>query len=192
MKDRLSSKWAALKGFWSRRVGANGWEGISPQIGGQFIIGGALKSDQIHLAYKSGTILIDIFNRSEGPTSTAFTRFRARFISHDDFWFQIDRKDSWRGKRMQLGHAAFDQFTIRSNDTSRLSSFLAHAEINRITEGERSLELKKERNDTFELQLLHRGAVSDVQEMAGLVELFKVSLDQLQSIGSALDILREK
>ena len=185
-----------------------GWEAISHDIEGEFIDGGAFQSDRIDVTYGNWTITIDLIDRGSALNAPTYTRLRAQFISQDAFWFKVYRNGSYgaglfqRGKKIQIGDPVFNQeFTNWSNDASRLTAFMDNQDLRRLTEGHRSIELNKSkpkigdldinfrlfnrlwtalrRSDTRQLTLLDYGAVSDPREMTGLVELFKVALDQL-------------
>ena len=181
------------------------WTKLSSEINAKFVDGGVWKQDRIVVQEKVWTITLDTFAAHTGKATIPFTRFRAPFMSKDNFRFEITRRnffspvaDFFGRKSLSTGHPDFDkQFVIASADEYKMRKLMANETIRELIAGQKDVhfEIKDDEGwlatqfpqDADELYFQMSGVVKDATVLKKGFQLMAETLNQLVEISSAYE-----
>jgi hypothetical protein len=151
------------------------------------------------------TITLDSFAVHTGKATIPFTRFRAPFVSKDNFRFKLQRRiffsaipDFFGRKSVRTGYPDFDKhFIVSTADEYKLKKLFASETIRELVAEQKEIqfEIKDDEGwfttkfpaDVDELYLQLPGVVKDVLQLKKVFELFTITLNQLTEISSAYE-----
>ena len=182
------------------------WNLLAQQVGGQFIEGKGFGGvHRVEVSVGQWIVTLDTFVVSTGKTHITYTRMRAPFVNRDGFRFSIDRAGFFNAiarklgfQDVEIGDAEFDKaFVIKTNDESRVRTFLADAELRHQLVLQPTLSFavvddegwfgEKFPEGVDELRFQTVGVIKDLERLQQLFELFATTLNRLCHIGSAYE-----
>ncbi len=192
---------------WLRRVFGPSrkeiWHQFCDEVGGQYHVGGFLKSDKVIIRHGAWTTVLDTVNQNAGQHSQTYTRIRAPYVNPGGFRFTIYRKTIFTGigkllgmQDVEVGDPDFDAaFVVRGNDEGRLRALLANERIRQLIamqpaiyftvkddEGRFGPKFPKE---VDEIYFGVAGVIKDLDRLKALYYLFVETLNHLCQIGAA-------
>ncbi len=163
---------------------------------------------KVVLEHKNWTIILDVFHRSTGKSSTPYTRMRCAYINKDDFRFSIypaglftDLAKYFGMQDIEIEDKIFDDtFVLKSKNPDKIralfkdknikNDFLALANLSQF-------QVKVQDDEGFwgqsfpdgvdELYLEVVGIIKDVEKLKIMFKLFAEIMDRLCEIGSAYE-----
>lgn len=163
---------------------------------------------KVVLEHKNWTIILDVFYRSSGKSSTPYTRMRCAYINKDDFRFTIypaglftDLSKYFGMQDIEIEDKIFDDtFVLKSKNPDQIralfkdknikNDFLALANLSQF-------QVKVQDDEGFwgqsfpdgvdELYLEVVGVIKDVEKLKIMFKLFAEIMDRLCEIGSAYE-----
>jgi hypothetical protein len=182
------------------------WSLLAQQIGAEFKQGeGWTGRARVDAQVGQWVVTLDTFTVSTGKSTVTFTRMRAPFVNRDGFRFTITRAGILSSiasalgfQDVEMGDAAFDKaFVVKTNDESRVRTFLADADLRAKLSLQPSLTLSvlddegwfgaKFPQGVDELKFHTVGVIKDLVRLQQLFELFATTLHRLCHIGSAYE-----
>jgi hypothetical protein len=182
------------------------WNLLAQQIGGEFTQGQWWKNrNRVDVQVGQWIVTLDTYTVSTGKSSITFTRLRAPFVNRDGFRFTITRAGIFNPiarklgfQDVEIGDAAFDKaFVIKTNDESRVRTFLADTELRRQIALQPKITLSVLDDEGYfgahfpdgvdELNFHTIGVIKDLVILQQLFELFATTLNRLCHIGSAYE-----
>ena len=180
------------------------WTNLSHQLDAEFVKGGMWNTHKVVAHEKVWTITLDTFAVHTGKATIPFTRFRAPFISRDNFRFKIERRnffspvaDFFGRKSMSTGNPDFDKdFVIKSSDEYKLKKLFASDTLRALITAQKEvcLEIKDDEggwpnkkfpSDVDEVYFQMTGVVKDIEKLKSAFKLVAETLNQLAEIGTA-------
>ncbi|MEA5259249.1 DUF3137 domain-containing protein [Arcicella aquatica] len=186
------------------------WVQLEQEINAKFILEKGLLSDdsKVVLAHKNWTIILDVFHRSNGNSSTPYTRMRCAYVNKDDFRFTIypegiftDIAKYFGMQDIEIEDRIFDNaFVLKSKKTEQIKSlfeeekikndFLALADLSQF-----QVSVKDDEGffgqhfpeGVDELYLEVMGILKDIEQLKIMFKLFAEIMDRLCEIGSAYE-----
>ena len=188
------------------------WQQLAHQIGGEYIDGEMLGRDTVMATHGIWTIRLEHYTRPSLSYSggNAHTQVIAPYVSPDRFtwWVQNRSLGTWIGDlpglkqlgrvislpKVEIGDPEFDgRFVTAGSSPDQVAALFARPEIRRLIQLQPKIYLDGKRRGgkweatDFELGFQEAGTIFNLDRLRALVELFKVSLEQLVAIGSASD-----
>ena len=182
------------------------WSLLAQQIGGEFTPQEWWKTrNRVDAKVGQWIVTLDTFAVSTGKSTVVFTRLRAPYVNRDGFRFTITRANIFSpiAKKLgfqdvEIGDKDFDKaFVIKSNDESRVKTFLADADLRAKLSAQPKLTLSVLNDEGFfgttfpegvdELKFHTVGIIKDLVRLQQLFELFAATLNRLCHIGSAYE-----
>jgi len=181
------------------------WRKLSDEIGGEFVDGGAWKTDMVTVHVDPWILTLDRYTISTGKTTVTFTRMRAPYVNRDGFRFTISRKNLFTGigkflgmQDITIGDPAFDEaFVIKANNPSQVTALLSSPRLRELLLQQPGISLSvKDDEGMFgpafnesvdELYFSDQGVIKDIERLKQLFDLFAETLHQLCHIGSAYE-----
>lgn len=182
------------------------WTKLSEEIRAEFVKGGVFETHKVVAHEKVWTITLDTFAVHTGKATIPFTRFRAPFVSKDNFRFKIERRnffspvaDFFGRKSVSTGHSDFDKHVvISSKDDYKVKKFFASKTIRELIMSQKEIHLeikdddggwpsKKFPSDVDEVYVQMTGVVKDTERLKKAFQLVKEALNQLVEISSAYE-----
>jgi hypothetical protein len=180
------------------------WTQFSSELNATFVKGGVWDTHKVVAREKVWTITLDTYAVHTGKATVPFTRFRAPFVSKDNFRFSIERRDFFSPiadffgrKSLSTGHPDFDKnFVIKSPDEYKLKKFFANENIRELITKQKEVHLeikdqdgewpyKRFPSDVDQVYFQMSGVVKDVERLKSAFRLVAESLNQLAEIGTA-------
>lgn len=176
------------------------WEQLTKEINAHMIEGGSWNGDRIEVDHNKWTLYLETDTVPTGDTNITYTRMLAPFVSKDGLIFRIYKSSIFSGigkilgmEDIQTGHDGFDDdFIIKGNHQDKIIQLFDNDHIRDliISQPQLSLEIKStegtsESDDQYELYFSHLGAITDLDRLKSLFDLFMEMLDELVRIGSA-------
>ena len=182
------------------------WNLLAQQVGGEYKQGEWWKNrERVDAKVGQWIVTLDTFAVSTGKSTMVFTRIRAPYVNRDGFRFTITRANIFSPiartlgfQDVEIGEPEFDKaFVIKSNDESRVRTFLADPELRKQLSLQPKLTLSVLDDEgwfgtTFpegvdELKFHTAGIIKDLERLQQLFELFATTLNRLCHIGSAYE-----
>ena len=181
------------------------WNLLAQQIGGEFRGGEKWKRPRVDVQVGEWIVTLDTFAVSTGKSTVVFTRLRAPFVNRDGFRFKITRSHLFTPvakmlgfQDVEIGDETFDKaFVIKSNDESRVRTFLADADLRAKLLAQPKLEFSVLHDEGFfgahfpegvdELKFHTMGVIKDLVMLQSMFDLFAATLHRLCHIGSAYE-----
>jgi len=182
------------------------WNLLAQQIGGDFQQGEWLKNRaRVDAKVGQWIVTLDTYAVSTGKSTVVFTRLRAPYVNRDGFRFTITRANIFSPiartlgfQDVEVGEPEFDKaFVIKSNDESRVRTFLADADLRAQLSLQPKLTLSVLDDEGYfgtafpegvdELKFHTIGVIKDLVILHQLFELFATTLNRLCHIGSAYE-----
>lgn len=179
------------------------WSQIAYDIGGRYKDGGFWNRDYIQYQYGEWEIVLDTYKRSNGKSSTTFTRMRAPFANRDGLYFKIYREGFFSGvsrffgmQDIVIGDEFFDNdFIIKGNSEEQIVRMLAGDEIKALIEQQPRVHFEIRDDEGIfrngypegvdELYFQCIGTLKDEEQIKYLFDLFAFTLERLVDIDSA-------
>lgn len=179
------------------------WENFANQYGAEFINGGLLKGIRVEYTYKNWPFYLDTFTVSTGKSSSTYTRVRGLFVGTSDFYFKLSRKTVFSKIAKALGKAYVDtgdttfdeEFIIKSNDYYKAKELFSFKKLREHILNIKKVRLSIKNNEGKyghnyqqmgkELYFYDGGIVKDTELLTKWFDLFKVTLDRMQSLDFA-------
>lgn len=171
------------------------WVYFAERIGGRFEEGKG-KTERVVVEVDGRTVVVD----TEGVLPwTVCTRYRALFVSADNFYFSLSSVDAdpvtfirsqMGGKDVQIGVRYFDdKFLLKASDPEKLRTLLEDpvlreqfSELPKIR-----MEIRAEKGrpaNVLELRFTMAGRIEEITRLQHLFTLFATVLDRLAELGS--------
>ena len=182
------------------------WTKLSEEAKAEFVNGNIWNSHKVVKQEKAWTITLDTFAAHAGKATIPFTRFRAPFVSKDNFRFKIENRnffsaipDFFGRKNPNTGFPDFEKhFVISTKDEYKLQKLLANKTIRELLMGQEDMEFEikddegwlvspKFPSDVDEVYFQIAGVVKDVERLKLVFTLIAEVLNQLVEINSAYD-----
>lgn len=179
------------------------WKQFAEEINGQYVEKGILKGNKVEARHKNWTITIDIKDVGSDAASL-FTRFRAPFVSKNNFRFEIYQMSLpfsllsgiFSSETIKTGYKEIDKdFKVRSNDEKKVREFLSNSEIRQIIVSQSNYHFSIVDDEGFfgttfpkdvdELYFYTSGVIREVEHMKSIYRLFTESLNQLSQMDLA-------
>ncbi len=163
---------------------------------------------KVILEHKNWTIILDVFHRSTGKTSTPYTRMRCAYINKDDFRFTIypeglftDLAKYFGMQDIEIEDKIFDDtFVLKSKNPDKIKALFTDANIKNdfLALADLSQFQVKVRDDegfwgqsfpdgVDELYLEVVGILKDLEKLKIMFKLFAEIMDRLCEMGSAYE-----
>ena len=182
------------------------WKQLSEEINANYIEGGLFQSPRVEFKHRNWIIYLDTYTVSTGKSSITYTRMRAPLVNTKKFNFKIYRRGigSNIGKALgmqdiEIGYDDwFDRdFIIKGNNEELLRRLLQKHNIRRLIEKQSKIvfELKdnegrfgpKYNENESVLYFVVVGVIKDKERIKDLFELFKVVINEFESIGFSIN-----
>jgi hypothetical protein len=181
------------------------WRQLGEQMHGQFVDGGFWKGDKVLVEHGDWTLTLDTYVVSTGKITIVYTRMRAPFVNPSGFRFNVYRKSVFSGigkffgmQDIELGDAAFDvDFIVKGSDESRVRQLLGNARIRELIAKQKDVNFSVKDDEGWfgakfpdgvdELYFAVVGIIKDVDRLKLLYDLFAETLDELCTMGAAVD-----
>jgi hypothetical protein len=182
------------------------WDLLAQQVGGEFKQEAWWKTrNRVDAKVGQWTVTLDTYAVSTGKVTIVFTRLRAPYVNRDGFRFTITRANIFSPiarklgfQDVQIGDKDFDKaFVVKSNDESRVKTFLADPALRAQLSLQPKLTLSVLDDEGFfgttfpagvdELKFHTAGIIKDLVRLQQLFELFAATLNRLCHIGSAYE-----
>jgi hypothetical protein len=181
------------------------WQQLSADLHAQFVQGSIGRADRIQATHGAWTVTLDTYVVSNGKTAVTVTRMRAPYVNPDGFRFTIYRRGFFSdlAKRLgmqdvEVGYETFDHdFIIKGTHEAQLKKLFADQRLRDLIARQPDIHLGVKDDEgwfgpTFpdgvdELYFAVNGAITDVERLKLLYELFAETLDQLCRIGSGYE-----
>ncbi|WP_139902770.1 DUF3137 domain-containing protein [Clostridium thermarum] len=179
------------------------WQQLAREIQGDYVYGGFWKGDRVEAKVGNWIVVLDTYRVSTGKSSVTYTRMRAPFVNHSNFYFKIYRSGlfSSLGKLlgmedMEVGYEEFDrEFIIKGNSRDKVRQLFSNSKIRSLIQCQPrfSLEIRDDEgyfNSYFlrgvdELYFRVPGIIREVDRLKELYELFGEVLKELCNMGCA-------
>lgn len=158
------------------------WKQFAGEVGAEFIEGGFFSPSKVQVHFKEWIITLDTFSAGD----TLYTRMKTPLQNKDGFQFTVFRTglvsqlDKALGSQhIGLGDLEFDRdYVVQGNNESKVRALFANQRIRQLIQTQKAIRLGiRENNLRFEAQ----GFIKDVERLKSILELMKVTLNQLQS-----------
>lgn len=181
------------------------WTQLAGQINAEFVDGGVWKAHKVVLHEKIWTVTLDTFAVHTGKATIPFTRFRAPFMSKDNFRFKLECRnffsaipDFFGRKSLSTGFSEFDKpYIISGKDDYKLQKLFANKSIRELVQGQKDIhfEIKDDEGwlatkfpqDVDELYIQLPGIIKKIERLQQGFRLMAETLSQLVEIGSAYE-----
>ena len=181
------------------------WRQFSDEIGARYTEGGFWTGSKVEARHRQWTVTLDTFTRSDGETSTTYTRLRAPYVNKDGFRFTVYRKSIFSGlgkllgmQAVEVGYPELDEgFIIQGTDETKLRALLANPRIRQLIEMQPNFYLTVKDDEGWfgthfpegvdELYFNVVGVIKDLDRLKSLYYLFAEVLNHLCHIGSAYE-----
>lgn len=174
---------------------------------GKYIEGKYGKQDSVEITYHGYDIIFDSFLHfvvvSGSTSEIEFQRVRVEFCSPDKLSFKIIHQGLlevvqklFGGQDIKIGNAEFDsKFVVKGNNEYKIQYLLSDVEIQKLLLKLEILRLEISENKGFFGEIIEEGhsvlyLTSDkepknIKEFNMLLELFKLLIDNLKTLGSS-------
>jgi len=186
------------------------WVQLEQEINAQFIKKKSFLIDdsKVVLEHKNWTIVLDVFHRSTGKSSTPYTRMRCAYVNKDDFRFKIFKEGFFNDiakyfgmQDIEIEDEIFDNvFILKSKNPEQIKALFKDESIKKDFLALSNLSLfqvsVKDDEGYFgqhfpegvdELYLEVMGILKDIEQLKIMFKLFAEIMDRLCEIGSAYE-----
>ena len=181
------------------------WRQLSEQLGARFVDGTWSRSARVEVTHGEWTVTLDTYTVSNGKTIMVFTRMRAPYVNPDGFRFRVYRAGffsgigKWFGMQdVEIGEQQFDaDFIVQASDESRIRQLLSNPRLRELLEAQKSIDFSVKDDEGWfgakypegvdVLTFVVGGAISDIERLKSLFDLFAETLEELCRMGSAYE-----
>lgn len=186
------------------------WVQLEQEINAKFIMKKSflINDSKVILEYKKWTIVLDVFHRSNGKSSTPYTRMRCAYVNKDDFRFKIIKEGLFAeiGKYfgmedIEIEDKIFDDtFVLKSKNPEKIKALFKDENIKNdfltLSNLYQFQVTVKDDEGYFgqhfpegvdELYLEVIGIIKDIEQLKIMFKLFAEIMDRLCEIGSAYE-----
>jgi len=179
------------------------WQAVADRLGGELEEGKGTRQDRALFRHGPWRIALDTYTVSTGNGAITYTRAQAHFRGHRDLRVTVRKRNAFDRIRSALGfgsplpvaRALLEAYVVKGRPGPRVPSLFTGTELVEVIVADPSVRLevkpasRKSRKrfgaDTGVVTCRKDGIVTDVDRLAGMVQVVRHALDALHRVGEA-------